>query len=72
MKLPRRRVLFTPGPSTTSDMINRAMLTGDIYPREAEFVSILDEVCRERVHVAATESDSTDSGWVAIPFAGHR
>lgn len=50
--LPPRRLLFTPGPATTSDSVKLALITEDMSPRDARFVKTLDAL-RQRITAIA-------------------
>jgi 2-aminoethylphosphonate-pyruvate transaminase len=61
----RREVLLNPGPATTSDSVKYAQVCADICPREREFGSVMEWICRELTSfVADTELYKT------VLFAG--
>lgn len=50
--LPLRRLLFTPGPATTTDNVKLALITEDMSPRDPRFVKTLSAL-RERITAIA-------------------
>lgn len=66
-----RKILFNPGPATTTDSVKQALVVSDICPREKEFGEVMREV-RDRLVEAVTDSDDytsvifTGSGTTAV------
>jgi 2-aminoethylphosphonate-pyruvate transaminase len=62
----RDKLLFTPGPLTTSDDVKRAMLR-DLGSRDREFISLIAEIRRRLLEIAGV---SQAQGYEAIPIQG--
>ena len=65
VKRSKDKVLFTPGPLTTSRTVKQAMLR-DLGSRETEFIEIVREIRRQLLVVGGV----VDSGYEAIPMQG--
>ena len=66
MRATAPKLLFTPGPLTTSATVKEAMLR-DLPARDAEFVAAISRVREKLLAIAGTD---TDKGWEAIPLSG--
>ncbi len=62
----RDKLLFTPGPLTTSESVKRAMLR-DLGSRDREFVAVVREVRRQLLAAAGV---SQGQGYEAVPLQG--
>lgn len=62
----RDKLLFTPGPLTTSPTIKRAMLR-DLGSRDDEFISIVSEVRERLLSIAGTRKEQ---GWQTVLMQG--
>src|SRR5439155_5397542 len=62
----RGKLLFTPGPLTTSAAVKRAMLR-DLGSRDREFVALVRDVRRQLLAVAGV---SQEQGYEAVPLQG--
>lgn len=62
----RDKVLFTPGPLTTSDAVKQAMLR-DLGSRDGAFVDIVRRIRHGLLEIAGT---SQDAGYEAVPMQG--
>ncbi|UCH27040.1 MAG: 2-aminoethylphosphonate--pyruvate transaminase, partial [Trueperaceae bacterium] len=60
------KLLFTPGPLTTSDTVKAAMLR-DLGSRDGEFIAVVAEIRRMLLQLAG---QSTDARYSAIPLQG--
>jgi 2-aminoethylphosphonate-pyruvate transaminase len=60
------KVLFTPGPLTTSRTVRQAMLR-DLGSRDPEFIEVVRDVRRRLLEVAGV---SQQAGWEAVPVQG--
>jgi 2-aminoethylphosphonate-pyruvate transaminase len=65
MSAPKDKLLFTPGPLTTSDSVKRAMLR-DLGSRDRAFIEIVRNVRRRLVLLGGVSEDD----WTAIPMQG--
>lgn len=63
--MPRRNILLTPGPATTSLRVKQAQVVADICPREIEFGRLQESIGRRLVEVVQGEETHT-----AVLFAG--
>ncbi len=63
---PKDKLLFTPGPLTTSATVKQAMLR-DLGSRDAEFITTVQELRHELLAVAGV---SQRDGWEAVPLQG--
>lgn len=61
----KRRVMFLPGPATTTETVKNAQVVPDISPREKEVECIIDEIRRDFVRIV-----HGGDNYVAVPFCG--
>lgn len=62
---PERKILLNPGPATTTDTVKRALVVPDICPREKEFQTLMQGICRDLARVVNAGADYT-----CVLFAG--
>ncbi len=53
LNMPTRKLLFTPGPATTTDSVKRALITEDMSPRDQYFVEKMQQLRRRITQIAA-------------------
>jgi 2-aminoethylphosphonate aminotransferase len=59
MRNPKRNIVLTPGPATTTDSVKWAQVVPDICPREAEFGQMLEYISIELTRFAADPDQYT-------------
>lgn len=61
----KRKVMFSPGPATTTETVKNAQIVQDISPREKEMECIINDIRHDFVRIVHGGDD-----YVAIPFCG--
>lgn len=61
----KRTILLSPGPATTTESVKQALVVPDICPREREFSTVLQGICRDLVSVV-----KGDDAYTAVLFSG--
>lgn len=56
---PNRRLLFTPGPATTSETVKAALITEDMSPRDTKFVEVIKDLRTRISQIAANPNNYT-------------
>lgn len=59
VQLPPRRLLFTPGPATTTEAVKAALLTEDMSPRDERFVEVIADIRRRLTSIVAEDKNYT-------------
>jgi 2-aminoethylphosphonate aminotransferase len=61
----KRNILLSPGPATTTQTVKQALVVPDICPREREFSTVLQGVCRDLAAIV-----KGDDAYTAVLFSG--